>query len=178
VLNETSNTTMTFINTFNALSVPKLKEFLQYILDLRTEFSRERQGVKYIPIHDPNYKHPDYEIHPRQRIWFDVPVLRSPAWQSVQVLPKSFDKYLEEALVFMRENANTDNFAGFYDFEIDKVERNLALMQERDSLDHEKLTVDRKNFYSYFSQYDARKNLNFEKAFPEMSKFYQGCKKL
>jgi sulfatase maturation enzyme AslB (radical SAM superfamily) len=178
VLNETSNTTMTFINTFNALSVPKLKEFLQYILDLRTEFSRERQGVKYIPIHDPNYKHPDYEIHPRQRIWFDVPVLRSPAWQSVQVLPKSFDKYLEEALVFMRENANTDNFAGFYDFEIDKVERNLALMKERDSLDHEKLTVDRKNFYSYFSQYDARKNLNFEKAFPEMSKFYQGCKKL
>jgi len=178
VLNETSNTTMTFINTFNALSVPKLKEFLQYILDLRTEFSRERQGVKYIPIHDPNYKHPDYEIHPRQRIWFDVPVLRSPAWQSVQVLPKSFDKYLEEALVFMRENANTDNFAGFYDFEIDKVERNLALMRERDSLDHEKLTVDRKNFYSYFSQYDARKNLNFEKVFPEMKKFYQGCKKL
>jgi sulfatase maturation enzyme AslB (radical SAM superfamily) len=178
VLNETSNTTMTFINTFNALSVPKLKEFLQYILDLRTEFSRERQGVKYIPIHDPNYKHPDYEIHPRQRVWFDVPVLRSPAWQSVQVLPKSFDKYLEEALMFMRENANTDNFAGFYDFEIDKVERNLALMRERDSLDHEKLTVDRKNFYSYFSQYDARKNLNFEKVFPEMKKFYQGCKKL
>lgn len=178
VLNETNNTTMTFINTFNALSVPKLKEFLQYILDLRTEFSREQQGIKYIPIHDPNYKHPDYEIHPRQRIWFDVPVLRAPAWQSVQILPKSFDKYLEEALAFMRENTNTDNFAGFYDFEIDKVERNLSLMRERDSLDHEKLTIDRKNFYSYFSQYDDRKNLNFETVFPEMKKFYQGCKKL
>lgn len=178
VLNETNNSTVTFINTFNALSVPKIKEFLQYILDLRTEFSKENQGVKYIPIYDPNYKHPDYEIHPRQRVWFDVPVLRSPNWQSIQVLPKEFDVYLEEAIAFMKEHKESENYVGFYDFEIDKLERNLALMRERDSIDPDKLDIDRKNFYMYFTEYDARKKLKFTKVFPEMKKFYQQVKKL
>lgn len=178
VLNETNNTTVTFINTFNALSVPKIKEFLQYILELRREFSSTNQGVKYIPIYDPNYKHPDYEIHPRQRIWFDVPVLRNPAWQNIQILPKSFDVYLEDAIEFMKANANVDDFAGFYDFEIAKLERNLALMKERNSLDKNKLEIDRINFYNYFKQYDDRKNLDITKVFPEMKKFYNTCGKL
>ena len=94
-LSETSNTTLTFINTFNALSVPKFKNFLEYILDLRKQYSKDNQGIKYIPIHDPYNTHKDYEIHPRQRIWFDIPLLRHPAWQAIQILPKEFDYYLE-----------------------------------------------------------------------------------
>lgn len=178
ILNNTNNTTLTFINTFNALSVPKIKDFLQYILQLRREFSKENQGVKHIPIVDPNYKHPDHKIYPRQRIWFDVPVLRAPSWQAIQILPPSFDQYLKDALSFMQENLNTDDFAGFYDFEIAKIERNLALMKERDKLDYKKLTVDRQNFYKYFSQYDERKNLSFIKTFPELNLFYKECKNL
>jgi organic radical activating enzyme len=177
-LNETHNTTVTFINTFNILSVPKIKDYLKYILDLRTEFSRENQGTKYIPIYDPNYTHPDYLIHPRQRIWFDVPVLRSPAWQSIQILPKEYDIYLEDAIEFMKQHRDTGNFDGFYDFEIDKLERNLALMQERNSLEENKLNIDRKNFYLYFTQYDQRKELNFLKTFPELKKFNKLCKSI
>jgi sulfatase maturation enzyme AslB (radical SAM superfamily) len=178
VLEETNNTTMTFINTFNVLSVPKIKDFLEYILELRTKFSKEQQGIKYIPIHDPNYTHPDYEIHPRQRIWFDVPVLRNPNWQSIQILPSSFDSYLEDAIEFMKANSNVDNFAGFYDFEIDKLERNLSLMRERNSLDSDKLEIDRRNFHNYFSQYDERKELDIVSTFPELKKFYNACGKL
>jgi hypothetical protein len=178
VLEETNNTTMTFINTFNVLSVPKIKDFLEYILELRTKFSKEQQGIKYIPIHDPNYTHPDYEIHPRQRIWFDVPVLRNPNWQSIQILPSSFDSYLEDAIEFMKANSNVDNFAGFYDFEIDKLERNLSLMRERNSLDSDKLEIDRRNFHNYFSQYDERKGLDIVSTFPELKKFYNACGKL
>ncbi len=177
-LTETSNTTVTFINTFNILSVPKIKNYLEYVLELRKEFSKEKQGIKYIPIVDPWTKHPDYEIHPRQRIWFDVPLLRSPEWQSVQLLPYEFDIYLEEAIEFMKANSNVDNFDGFYDFEIAKLERNLAIMRERTSLDFNKLALDRKNFASYFDQYDVRKNLNLSTTFPELAAFYQNCKKL
>lgn len=178
MLNETNNTTLTFINTFNALSVPKIKNYLKYILDLRIEFSKERQGTKYISIYDPNYKHPDYVLYPRQRIWFDVPILRSPNWQSIQLLPEEFDVYLEDAIEFMKENREDGSFIGFYDFEIAKLERNLAIMRERVNIDSYKLEIDRKNFYHYFNQYDSRKGLNFSKVFPEFKKFYQQCKKL
>jgi organic radical activating enzyme len=178
VLNETNNTTVTFINTFNALSVPKIKDYLQYILDLRTEFSKDNQGVKHIPIYDPNYKHPDYEIQPRQRIWFDVPMLRSPSWQNVQVLPEEFDHYVEDAILFMKEHREHEDYVGFYDFEIDKLERNLALMQERSSVPDEQMVLNRKNFYNFFKEYDSRKGLNFCEIFPEFKNFYKDIRDL
>jgi len=171
-LAETNNTNICFINTFNILSVPKIKEFLEYILELRKAYSRENQGIKYIPIHDPHHTHPDYEIHPHQRIFFDVPVLRSPAWQNFQILPAEYEKYLENAIEFMKANSNVNDFVGFYDFEIAKLERNLSLMKERESISKEKLEIDRKNFVSYFKQYDKRRGTNFKKTFPELKKFY------
>jgi hypothetical protein len=177
VLKETSNTTVTFINTFNALSVPKIKNYLEYILDLRKQFSKDAQGIKYISIHDPYYKHPDYEIHPRQRIWFDVPLLRNPDWQSIHILPKEYQVYLEDAIAFMKENSNIDNFAGFYDFEIAKLERNLAIMKEQ-SVSESQLLINKKNFVTFFDQYDFRKGTNFVDVFPEFKLFYQECKEL
>jgi MoaA/NifB/PqqE/SkfB family radical SAM enzyme len=174
LLTETNNTTVTFINTFNALSLPKFKEYLQYILDLREEYSKDNQGVKYIPIHDPYHTHPDYVIHPRQRIWFDIPLLRYPSWMAIQLLPKEFDQYLEEAVEFMKENSDVGDYVGFYDFEIEKAERNLKILREqRDTVD--KITLDRdcRNLVKYFDQYDKRKGTNFIKTFPELKSFYK-----
>lgn len=165
-LHNTDNTAVTFINTYNALSVPKTKEFLEYILLLRHRFNRENQGVKKIPIYDPNHTHPDYEIHPRQRIWFDVPLLRNPAWQNIQILPETFDKYIEESIEFMKQNSDTSNFEGFYDFEISKMERNLKVLREqRYSGDEAKLQ--KRNMIDFFKQYDERRGTNFIKTFPE-----------
>jgi organic radical activating enzyme len=172
LLNETVNTTLTFINTFNALSVPKFKDFLKYVLELRTEFSRDNQGVKYIPIHDPYTKHPDYAIYPRQRIWFDIPMLRDPAWQAMQILPKEFDRYLEEAIEFMKANADVENFAGFYDFEIAKAERNLSLLRERSNIAEDQLLLNRRNFVEYFKQQDERRGTDLLETFPELREFY------
>jgi hypothetical protein len=85
---------------------------------------------------------------------------------------------LKEAIDFMKANSNVDNFDGFYDFEIAKLERNLAIMQERNSLDPHKVILDMKNFASYFDQYDMRKNINLVEIFPELESFYQECKNL
>lgn len=171
-LAETNNTTMTFINTFNALSVPKFKNFLEYVLSLRAEYSRDNQGTKYIPIYDQYNTHDDYEIHPRQRIWFDIPLLRNPAWQAIQILPQEFDHYLEDAIEFMKANSNTDNFVGFYDFEIKKAERNLAALQARNLSSPEALERNRRNLVKYFDQHDIRRNTNFCKTFPEFVELY------
>jgi sulfatase maturation enzyme AslB (radical SAM superfamily) len=177
-LTETKNTTVTFINTFNALSVPKVKDYLEYVLKLRQRFSASNQGVQYIPIHDPYTKHDDYEIHPRQRIWFDIPLIRYPDWQTIQILTPDFDKYLEEAIDFMKQNSDVSDFAGFYDFEIAKLERNLAIMRERVDIDRNKIELDRKNFARFFDQYDERNFLKFVEVFPEMEDFYKLCKTL
>jgi|TARA_B110000444_G_scaffold234110_1_gene244177 hypothetical protein len=171
-LAETTNTTMTFINTFNALSVPKFKNFLEYILSLRAEYSRDAQGIKYVPIHDPYNTHDDYEIHPRQRIWFDIPLLRNPAWQAIHILPEEFDHYLVDAIAFMKANANTDNFIGFYDFEIEKAERNLAALQARNLSSPEALDRNRRNLVKYFDQHDKRRETNFLETFPEFTDLY------
>jgi organic radical activating enzyme len=169
VLAKTNNTTLTFINTFNALSVPKFKEFLEYILNLRKLCSRKNQGIKYIPIVDPYNTHPDYAIYPRQRVWFDVPLLRNPSWQSIKILGEEFDSYLVEAIEFMKANANVDDFAGFYDFEIEKVERNLAFLRDRNG----SVESDRKNLVKFFSQHDERRNTDFCKTFPELANMYK-----
>jgi hypothetical protein len=171
-LNETKNTTVTFINTFNALSFPKFKDYLQYILDLRTEFSRDKQGIQYLPIHDPYYAHPDYEIHPRQRVWFDIPLLRNPAWQNMNVLPIEFASYLEQGISFMKENTDVSNFVGFYDFEISKAERNLAIFKDRTKITDTEANINRKNFVKYFSQHDARRGTNFFNTFPEFKNVF------
>jgi organic radical activating enzyme len=170
LLDETCNTTLTFINTFNILSVPKFKDFLKYILELRQAYSRENQGIKYIPIHDPWTKHNDYEIHPRQRVWFDIPLLRSPEWMDYRNLPKKFESYLQEGIDFMKENVESGNFAGFYDFEIAKAERNLAMMQEVANVEIRNHT----NFVKFFKQYDERKGTNLVETFPELKDFVNG----
>ena len=42
VLRETDGTEISFINTFQLLSIPNLRGFLQMILDLREEFGYEK----------------------------------------------------------------------------------------------------------------------------------------
>jgi len=165
-LSKTNNTTLTFINTFNIFSVLKIKEFLEYILELRNQYSKDKQDVKYIPIHDTNYKHPDYEIHPRQRIWFDIPLLRYPSWQSIELLPAGFEKYIEDAIQFMEDYSTTDNFVGFYDFEIEKLKRNLDILITSRTKPPSDLNIQRKNFIDFFTQYDKRRNLSFKETFP------------
>jgi hypothetical protein len=169
-LSATTNTTVTFINTFNALSVTKFTDFLKWVLELRKQYSKDKQGIKYIKIEDPNFDHPDHVIHPRQRIWFDVPLLRNPEWQSISILPDEFQFYIEDAIEFMESNTDTENFVGFYDFEIAKVKRNLELMRSRD-WDENKLSIMRHNFVLFNRQLDTRRNTNFSKIFPEFKKF-------
>jgi hypothetical protein len=167
ILSETNNTSVTFINTFNILSVFGLKDYLKYILELRREYSRDNQGTKNIKIVDPYHEHPDFQIHPHQRIWFDIPLLRYPDWMAINRLPQKFDHYLENAIAYMRENAETGDFVGFYDFEIDKVQRNLDWMREhRDASD-----TQRNNLLLHLEQHDSRRGTNYREIFPELIEY-------
>ena len=180
ILSETDNTTITFINTFNVLSLTSLREYLQWILDLREQYAKDKQGIKYIPIPDNgDHKHDDYEIRPKQRIWFDIPLLRAPLWQCIQVMPDYYQSYLEEAIAFMEMNQATEDYVdyrGFKDFEIDKVRRNLEWMKAGSKMDNDELLKARANFYKFFMQHDERRNTDFLSTFPEMEDWWDICR--
>ena len=162
VLAQTEGVNISFINTFNILSLPKLKNFLQYILDLRT--SNIKQD--------------------RQLIWFDIPYLEYPDWMNIQLINQPvYLNYIEDAILFMENNISISDNAenteiqntispGFKLFEINKMKRNLEWAKQGTTNPKDKMI----NFYLFFKEYDRRKNLNFLKVFPELSKFYIDCK--
>jgi len=142
---------LTFIVTMNNLSVTGLKPLLEWILDLR-----QRHSTTY------------------QRVWFDTPVLRQPAWQSLQLLPESYAAKLEEIKQFMEKNleTSTNRFHGFKDYEISRLDRDIAWMREGQRNDNSKAKAD---FYRFFAEHDRRRNTDFLAAFPEMRAWWTEC---
>jgi organic radical activating enzyme len=146
-----SRNSLTFIITLNNLSVPGLDQLLDYILELRARHSRTYQ-----------------------RVWFDTPVLRTPRWQSLQILPASYQRRMQQHVEFMRDNLMPeDSFVGFKDYEIQRMERALAWMREPQ--DQQEKIKSQSDFYKFFSEYDRRMSTRFVDFFPEMSSFWMEC---
>ena len=185
-LRETRFSTISFINTFNLLSIPGLKGYLQLILDLRTEFGGAGQIEEFIlPELNPIEKF--YSLKPKgfqkkkfQRIYFDIPLLNYPNWLDVRNATPDLINMTKECLEFMKNNEQDKNylttFQGFKPHEILKLERNISIMEE--SFNNNTLRTNRKQFYEWIQQYDKRRNLNFRETFPEMARFYGQCKNL
>jgi organic radical activating enzyme len=142
---------LTFIITMNNLSVLGLQKLLEFILDLRRAHS-----------------------HTYQRVWFDTPVLRQPAWQSLQILPESYAAVLERTADWMEMNMETaeDPFHGFKDFEVQRLRRDIAWMREGQKQNHDQTKAD---FYRFFSEHDRRRGTNFLAVFPQMKSWWSEC---
>ena len=142
---------LTFIITMNNLSVLGLQKQLEWILALRKQHS-----------------------HTYQRVWFDTPVLRQPAWQSLQILPESYASLLERTADWMESNLETDQdpFHGFKDYEVQRLRRDIAWMREGQKQDN---SVAKADFYRFFSEHDRRRDTDFLKTFPEMRSWWTEC---
>jgi MoaA/NifB/PqqE/SkfB family radical SAM enzyme len=142
---------LTFIITMNNLSVTGMQEYMQWILNLRRSYSKTYQ-----------------------RVWFDTPVLREPAWQSLQILPESYAKKLESVRDFMLANLATDSdpLHGFKDYEVQRLERDIAWMRAGQQQDHSAAKGD---FYRFFSEHDRRRSTDFLTTFPEMRSWWAEC---
>ena len=143
---------VTFIITYNNLSVTSLDKLLEGILELRKRHSKTYQ-----------------------RVWFDIPLLRQPAWQQITLLPESYQAIHEANIEYMRKNSGEEKGLHiFKDFEIQKMLRNLAYWRKNANAS----TQNKKNFYAFFNEHDRRRLTNFETVFPEMSEFWQECKNI
>ena len=146
---------LTFIITMNNLSVLGLQDQLDWILDLRKQ-------------HSTTY----------QRVWFDTPLLRTPSWQSLQILPPVYIKRMEDVLAWMQDNKETPDkpFQGFKDYEIQRMARDIDWMREGCNLDADYVKMQRADFYRFFNEHDKRRHTNFLETFPMMKEFWDECR--
>jgi hypothetical protein len=142
---------ITFIVTMNNLSVTSLDKLMAGILGLRKIYSKTYQ-----------------------RVWFDTPVLREPAWQSLQILPEPYADKLDHTWAWMLKNIEKpeDPFHGFKDYELARLDRDIAWMRSGQAQDHSAAKGD---FYRFFSEHDRRRGTNFLETFPEMKAWWAEC---
>ena len=153
---------LTYIITMNNLSLLGLQRQLNHILELRKLYSTTYQ-----------------------RVWFDTPVLRTPQWQSLQILPPAYAGILEDTVKFMKQHQikeGENRYDGFKDYEIQRMERDLTWMKAGKKLTDKYVNEQRADFYRFFDEYDKRRGAyetdvgHFTDIFPQMKEFWQECK--
>jgi len=146
---------LTFIITMNNLSVLGIQRQLNWILELRKKYSTTYQ-----------------------RVWFDTPLLRTPTWQSLQILPPVYASVLERVADWMEMNLETADapFQGFKDYEIQRIRRDIDWMKEGRNLDPGYVKLQRADFYRFFNEHDKRRRTDFLATFPQMKEFWDECR--
>lgn len=145
---------ISFILTFNNLSVVGFKKYLEYMMSLRKKYSKDVQRVN-----------------------FDTPFLRAPEFLSLQILSAAEKNILKETIEWAKtkKQKSAEDLIGLTDMEIAKMERVLEwVMQE---VPEKKLSHYRTDFYLFFTEHDRRRKTNFLKTFPEMESFWNTCRK-
>jgi organic radical activating enzyme len=145
---------ITFIVTMNNLSVTSLQELMEGILELRQKYSNTYQ-----------------------RVWFDTPVLRTPTWQSMQLLPESYVDHLTKVWAWMTPKIETEEtrFKGFKDYELHRLDRDIVWMRDGKNLNPAYVAQQKADFYRFFSEHDRRRGTDFLKTFPEMTAWWKEC---
>lgn len=155
LLTEVPNLKITFMCTYNALSVSSFTDFLREIYNRRLELP--------------------WDID-RPQLQVSTPYLRNPAFLGIKILDKSFRQYIEETINFMEEYKASPGGAGFNNDERTMFKRILSWFDV--SPISTELKTNRQDFVKYVDEYDRRKGINFLKTFPEYTDFYNMCKDL
>lgn len=151
-----TNLPVTFMITFNILTVTNFKSLLEKILEWRKKYNHDRQN-KW------------------QRIRFDTPYLKEPLQYDINILPKNeYMPFMYENLEFIKDNLNDLDRFKFSDIEYEKFFRVVKYMETTDySID--KLNEGRRDFINWFLEYDKRRGTDFFKTFPHLVKFMELC---
>jgi len=151
---------ISFMITFNILSVTTFKSLLEKILEWRSIYNQ--------------YNKTDQP----QMVRFDTPYLKEPLQYDMNILPKKeFMKYMKESLKFMEQNVDDKDPNKFSEVEFEKFRRVVDYMATTE-YDQDKITEGQRDFYNWFNELDTRRGTDFVNTFPEMEKFFKKCSKL
>lgn len=147
---------VTFMITFNILTVTNFKSLLIKILEWRKKYNSS-------------------DSDRFRRIGFDTPHLKEPLQYDMNILPKEeFMPYMYDSLKFMQEHCDNGSREMFGQAEVDKFSRVVKYM-ETSFYPEVKIQEGRRDFYNWFTEYDRRRGTNFKQTFPEMIDFYDSC---
>ena len=147
---------ITFMITFNILTVTNFQSLLEKILEWRVKYN-------------------GFDQNKWQRIRFDTPYLKEPLQYDMNILPKDqFMPYMTRHLDFILANLDDKNRSKFNDLEYAKFERVVKYMESA-IYTPEKLLEGKRDFFNWFTEYDRRRGTNFVKTFPELEEFYFEC---
>tara|TARA_B100000131_G_scaffold323026_1_gene379328 strand:- start:1011 stop:2570 length:1560 start_codon:yes stop_codon:yes gene_type:complete len=164
------NSRMSLMITFNILCVVNFRSLLEKILEWRKKYN------------NPELFEKEYEGNMVQRIQFDTPYLKEPPHYDMNILTSDFLPYMESHLLFMEENKTDESVGGGYgngfdQLEIAKFKRVVDYMRTKvENPDEEYVKKGRADFYSFFTQYDKRRDQDFYATFPEYHEFMELCK--
>jgi len=136
-----------FMSTINALCLDSLDTFLDQLIRLKKTYGRERVN-------------------------FTLNILRFPSFQSPLVLPRQLlDQYGQRLTDWLAKHANQDYM---HEHEINHMNRLIEYLDRvktphSDTFEMPKLHNDFRQFYT---QYDQRRNKNFQSVFPNLVEWY------
>lgn len=162
ILEKCPRVNITFMTTYNALSVPNF-------------------GGLITDIYDIKYAHKSNDRYWPNSVLLDSSYLRHPQHQAVKTLMADdthdwgVDILNQAKLMdFLATPYAAKTEAGYGDMEIAKVKRiyDWYISDEEDWLKN----MRRYNFYQFFSNHDRRRGTDFLKTFPEFENFWNICK--
>ena len=151
-----TNLPVTFMVTFNILTVTNFQMLLKKMLEWRTKYNGSEQN-KW------------------QRIRFDTPYLKEPLQYDMNILPKEkFMPFMYQHLSFIKDNMDDKDRTKFSELEYEKFRRVVDYMSNT-QYTNDKVLEGRRDFFNWFTEYDRRRGLDFIQTFPELEEFYFEC---
>jgi hypothetical protein len=85
---------------------------------------------------------------------------------------------LEQLWAWMIRQIETEatRFQGFKDYEIARLDRDIAWMRDGQQLDPAYIQQNKADFYRFFNEADRRHGTDFLTTFPEMTTWWKECK--
>ena len=155
VLGSVKNVLFSIMTTVNLTSCITYVDFLRYILKLRSIYNKDVDFNK---------------------VQFMTNYLRYPEFLSIQILDDENKKLFKNKinkLIEEQEFLNWHDNGYVTPDQINQLQRLIEYMNIE--LPIEKINQNRKDFYLFTSEYDKRRGTDFNKAFPQLNKFYKLC---
>ena len=145
---------LTFMVTYNALSVFNFDKFIEGVYKLKTEYINKSR------------------IFPSSVCVIDISYLRYPTHQTVKVLPRKTWSLIRKQINLMKKLQRDDSGIEYFtDMEISKLERIFDWLKSKN--DRKQLLRDKKDFGNFFREHDKRRGTSFIDIFPELEKLYK-----
>jgi organic radical activating enzyme len=160
VLTECSRVNLTFMSTYNALSVPNYKKLINGLYELKTNYGNN-------------------DRYWNSAVFLDSSYLRYPQHQTVEILDyKWANEVFKQAQLmdFLSAPIFNNQHIGYSDVEIQKVKRIYDWMIGEKNPDN--IFKQRYNFAKFIDEHDKRRGTDFVKVFPELADFYEFTKTL